>query len=99
MSVLHPAGRVRPLVDRVGFLKALLDAPDLAVDVDVDVRFGSRFAPVATVVQNRSPNIHRMFGIEDGGKNFVVDLDLPGSLFGGGFGLGDDSGDALPGET
>ena len=82
-------------MDDVGFLEAVRDIADLAVDVDVDVSARVQ----AFVVKDRRARLHRLLGIEDGGQDLIVDLDQPCGCFGGGLGFGDDGGDALADET
>ena len=91
VDVLHPRRRIGHLVDGIGFLEALLDASDLAVNIHIDVAFGL----AAFLVEDRRIRLHGGDRIEHRGQDFVLDLERSAAGFGGGLRLGDDRGDPL----
>src|SRR5207245_10747365 len=100
MRVLDPMRGVSALVDDVSRLESSLDVADSAVNLEQDILRGAADARVrALVVDNWRALAHRLFGIEDRGHDFVVDLELAASFFRGTFGFRDHCGDALAGET
>ncbi len=100
MHVLLARRVVGVLVDRVGLAEALLDAADLAVQLEKDVLLGMhRARELALIVQLRRAGPHRFLGIEDGRQNLVLDLEFAAAFFRGGLGIGNDGGDALPDEA
>ena len=95
MHVLHTRGRVGLLVDDVSLLEALLDAAELAVDVDIDVVV-KRDTPI---VEDRRPGRHGRLRIEYRGKQLVIDLEQPARFFRDAFGFGHNGCNTLPDET
>ena len=95
MHVLHTRGRVGLLVDDVRLFEALLDAAELAVDVDIDVVV-KRDAPI---VQDRRPGRHGRLRIEYRGKKLVIDREQPARFFRGALGFSHNGCNALPDET
>ena len=95
MHVLRPRGRIGHLVDGVGFGKTLLDAAELAVNVDIDIVAKGD----ALFVQDRRARLHGDFRIEHRRQELVVDLEQAAGLFRGGFGFGDHGGDPLADEA
>ena len=75
--------------------EALLDAADLAVDVDIDIVAEGD----ALFVQERRARLHRRFRVEHRRQELVVDLEQAAGRFGGGFGFRDDGGDPLADEA
>ncbi len=95
MHVLRARGRIGHLVDGVGLGEALLDAAELAVNVDIDVvAIGD-----ALFVQDRRARLHGGFGIEHRRQKLVLDLEQAAGFFRGGFGFGDHGGDPLADEA
>ena len=82
-------------MDDVGFLEALFDAAELAVDIDIDVVVKGD----APVVQDGRPRRHGGFRIEYGGKQLVVDLEQAAGRFGSALGFRHDGRDPLPDEA
>ena len=62
MHVLHARGGVGHLMDGVGFLEAVLDAAELAMNVDIDIVPKGH----ALFVQDRRARLHGNFRIEHG---------------------------------
>lgn len=82
-------------MDGVGFFEPHFDTTDLAVDVDIDVPVRL----VTFVMKKRLTRLHRLFGIEDCRKKFVLDVEQTARRFGGTDGFGDNGGDPLPGKA
>ena len=70
MDVLHARRRVGHLVDGVGFLEALGDVADLAMQVAVDI---AAVGDDVLVVQQRGTGLHGKDRIEDGREEFILD--------------------------
>ena len=95
MHVLHPRGRIGHLVDGVGLFEALLDAAELAMDVDIDIVVKGD----ASVVQHGCHRRHGHFRIEHGRQQLVVDFEQPAGFFRGAFGFCHHGRDTLANET
>ena len=91
MHVLHAGGGIDALMHDVGGGETLRRTADFAMDIGIDVAVGGD----ALVVQQRRVRTHRCLRVEDGGQDFVLDLDQPAGRFRCGLGFRDDRGDAL----
>ena len=96
MHVLRARGRIGHLVDGVGVLEALLDAAELAVNVDIDIVEKS---DALLLVQDGRARLHGHFRIEHGRQQLVLDLEQPAGRFRRAFGFGHHRGDPLPDEA
>src|SRR6266481_2843094 len=75
VRMLHAMRGVSALVNDIRRLESSLDVADSAVNLKQDILRGPADARVgALVVDNRRSLARRLFGIEDRGQNFVVDL-------------------------
>ena len=96
MDVLHARRRIGHLVDGVGFLEALGDVADLAMQVAVDI---AAVGDDVLVVQKRGTGFHCKDRIEDGREEFILDPERETSGFRRAFALRNHRGDALSGEA
>ena len=95
MHVLRAGGRVRHLVDGVGFLEALLDTAELAVNIDIDVVAEGH----ALVVQDRRAGLHGGFRVEHRWQELILHLEQAARFLRDALGLGHHGGDPLTDEA
>ena len=95
MHMLRARSRIGHLVDGVGLGEALLDAAELAVNVDIDVIAEGD----ALLVQDRRPRQHGDFRIEHRRQQLVLDFEQAAGFLGRALGLGHHRSDALADEA
>ena len=100
MGMLNARGDIGGLVHDVGLGKAFVDIADMAVDLGHDISLWVVDAGLRPlVVEDRRARLHRGFRIEHRRKQFVIDLELAATGFGGCLAFGDHRSDPLADEA
>ena len=100
MGMLNARGDIGGLVHDVGLGKAFVDIADMAVDLGHDISLWVVDAGLRPlVVEDRRAGLHRGFRIEHRRKQFVIDLELAATGFGGCLAFGNHRSDPLADEA